>query len=555
MLGGSSSINGLYMVRASKLEHDAWARLNNGADRWDWDHMLAAMKKSENFHPPTQQTQNTVPSLKWNADSHGSDGPVHTGWPAVSYPSVEAYLQGCAEVGIPNSNDPDNGQSWGSFVATSNIDNSSWQRSSSRTAYLNGADQRPNLHVLVNNQVTKVLTEGRESDGGKVSATGVQFAQYSGARIRSAYARREVILSGGAINTPAVLQLSGIGDAQQLQRVGVDSIIDLPGVGHNIQDHLSSGVGFTPASGSQMPPTTVTGDAQLDSFVNSATAYVNTSTLFGDDAQAILQRLQSKLPSMIQSANVRDEVKRAYNATMSTQVNEVFNSAVGPIELLFALTFGQIQIQIALQHPLSRGSILINSLDPFASPSIDPGYLSADIDLELLRAGYKLARRIGQSDAMSSAIAAEVSPGSSVNSDDGWDAFIKSSVGTEYHPSSGCSMLPREQGGVVDPNMLVYGTSNLRVIDASVPPMAVSAHLMTIVYGLAEIGSEIVIEARTPPPSPSNNTSTSAANNSSTSGSTLTGQTSGAMNAALSQTTVILGTLLTGFAFAFASIV
>lgn len=508
VLGGSSSINGLYMVRASEIEHNAWGDLNDARDRWGWGNMLAAMKKSENFHGPTKQVQRTVPSLKWNADSHGSDGPIHTGWPALSYPAVESFLQASANEGTPISEDPDNGQSWGTFLATSSIDNSDWQRSSSRTGYLNEVDQRDNLHVLINNQVTRILTNGTNDE---IIATGVEFSTGPDGDRRQVYARREVILSGGAINSPMLLQLSGIGDAEQLGQIGINSIIDLPGVGHNIQDHLASSVSFSPKGDADMPPANITGNSRTDSFVNSAISYVNTTTLFGNGTEALIESLRGNLTDVIGKAQVRDEVKQAYNVTYTAQVDDVYNTQVGPIEILFALGFNSVSIQVALQHPLSRGSILITSNDPFASPAIDAGYLVQDIDLQTLRQGLKLARRIGTNEALEDIVGSENSPGNNVQTDGDWDDYIRSSAGTEYHPSSGCSMLPRDKGGVVDPNLLVYGTKNLRVVDSSVPPLAVSAHLMTITYGLAEIGSEIIIEARDPPKQSSN----SAVNNSS----------------------------------------
>lgn len=495
VLGGSSSINGLYMVRASEIEHNAWGDLNDARDTWGWDSMLAAMKKSEHFHEPTDAVRETVPSLQYSTSSHGTDGPIHVGWPAVSYPAVEAFLQASENTGTPISNDPDSGKSWGSFLATSCIDPSNWQRSSSRTGYLNDVDRsRANLHVLTGNQVTQVLTNNTD---GMVVATGVEYATRSGAQRRTVNAAREVILSGGAINSPQLLQLSGIGDAQQLGNVGIDSVIDLPGVGHNVQDHLASSVAFSQAGNAQMPSASVTGNARTDSFVNSAISYVNVSTLFGDYANTLLDELRANLTQVVNTAPVRDEVKQAYNLTYSAQVNDVFASPIGPIEILFALTFGQVQVQVALQHPLSRGSILITDKDPFTSPAIDAGYLSQNIDLMMLREGVKLARKIGTNSAMSSAAGDEIDPGTGTQSDDQWDEHIRNKAGTEYHPSSGCSMLPRQSGGVVDPNLLVYGTSNLRVIDSSVPPLAVSAHLMTITYGLAEIGADIVNKART----------------------------------------------------------
>lgn len=162
------------------------------------------------------------------------------------------------------------------------------------------------------------------------------------------------------------------------------------------------------------------------------------------------------------------------------------------MELLFAMTFGQIQVQAALQHPFSRGSITIKSDDIFDAPIINPSYLEQDTDIALLRAGFRMARAILQQKPLSDHVSDEVHPGNNVQSDDQWDNWIRDSVGTEYHPSCTCSMLPREMGGVVDKNLLVYGTSNLRVIDAAVPPLSVSAHLMSVTYGIAEIGAEIV---------------------------------------------------------------
>ena len=487
-------MNGLYMVRASKREHDAWASMIGSPELWGWDNMLRAMQKSERFSPPTQNVRDTVPSLQWDASSHGTDGPIHVGWPAVSYPAVEAFLQSSANGGTAISANPNGGDSWGSFLATSCIDQTNWERSSSRTGYLNGADMRPNLHVLTGHQVTKVLFD--TSNASAVRATGVEYAAYSGANVNQVYAGREVILSGGAINSPAILQTSGVGDASQLRNLGIESVVDLPGVGHNVQDHLSASVIFTPAPDQQLPEFRVTGNPEADSYVNSAIAYVNISTLFGDYAQTLIDNVRSNLTNVINSAPVSDAVKQAYNVTYTAQVEDVFNTQVGPIELLFAMGFNSLMVQVALQHPLSRGSILINSANPFDRPLIDAGYLTQDFDLQLLREGFKLARQVGNAAPLSSHVTGEVVPGTGVSTDEQWDQWIRNNVGTEYHPSSSCSMLPRESGGVVDANLLVYGTQNLRVIDASVPPTAVSAHLMTITYGIGEIGAEIVKSAR-----------------------------------------------------------
>lgn len=487
VLGGSSSVNSMYMVRASQQEFDAWGSLIGAPDQWGWDSMFAAMKKSEVFQEPAADVKSMVPSLQYNAASHGTSGNIKTGWPAVEYSMVQPFFDAVAGLGTPVNADPDSGDSWGAFLATSAINADTWQRSSSRTGYLDPIDtERSNLHVLTGHQVTKVLFDTTNG----VTATGVQYATNSSATVHTVNAAREVIISGGTINSPQILQLSGIGDTRLLKSLGIKPVVDNPNVGHNVQDHLSAALIYPLSNSAAGPPSAVTGDAKTDSFVQSAVAYVNMTTLVGSETDSLLATLRDNVTAAVNGYNAPDTAKAGYKATYLSQVNNVFASPVGLVEILFADIYGSINIQVALQQPLSRGSVLINSADPFNGPTIDPNYLSQDIDMRLLREGHKLARKIGS--AMSGTLGAETQPGSSVSDDASWDAWIRQNAGTEYHPSSSCSMLPRDQGGVVDANLLVYGTTNLRVIDASIAPTAVSAHLMTATYGIAEIGAQII---------------------------------------------------------------
>ncbi|ROV88058.1 hypothetical protein VMCG_10417 [Cytospora schulzeri] len=487
VLGGSSSVNSMYMVRASQQEFDSWGSLIGSPDQWGWDAMYAAMKKSEDFQEPAADVKSMVPSLQYNTASHGTGGNIKTGWPAVEYSMVQPFFDAVSSLGTPVNPDPDSGDSWGAFLATSAINNQNWQRSSSRTGYLDPVDtERDNLHVLTGHQVTKVLFDTTNG----VTATGVQYAANSSATVHTVNAAREVIISGGTINSPTILQHSGIGETAKLSALGIETVIDLPGVGQNVQDHLSAALMYPLKDSAAGPPSQVTGDAKTDSFVQSAVAYINMTTLVGSETQSLLDTLRNNASAAVAGYNAPDTVKAGYNATYLSQVNDIYDSQVGLVEILFADIYGTVNIQVALQQPLSRGSIIINSADPFNGPTINPGYLSQEIDLRLLREGHKLARKIGS--AMSGTLGAESSPGGSVTDDASWDSWIRQNAGTEYHPSSSCSMLPRSKGGVVDANLKVYGTTNLRVIDASVAPTAVSAHLMTATYGIAEIGAQII---------------------------------------------------------------
>ena len=154
--------------------------------------------------------------------------------------------------------------------------------------------------------------------------------------------------------------------------------------------------------------------------------------------------------------------------------------------------FGSISIQAALQHPMSRGSVKITSKNPFANPNIDPGYLSQNTDLVILRQGVKLIRKLAQQSPLKDLIDYEQNPGSNVQSNDDIENWVRQVGGTEYHPSCTSSMLPRSQGGVVGNDLKVYGTSNIRVVDASVPPISFSTHLMSVTYGIAEVAANLI---------------------------------------------------------------
>ncbi|EPQ29695.1 uncharacterized protein PFL1_02915 [Pseudozyma flocculosa PF-1] len=499
VLGGSAAINGLYYVRHSEVEQNAWAKINGeGPDgTWGWNNMLRAMKKSENFTPPRKELLDAV-DINFNPASHGTDGPLHVSWPARSYPPVASFLQSVAELGTAISQDPDAGQSWGAFVATSTINPTNWTRSFSRTAYLDPYAYRSNLHVLTGHTVTKVLFDQGSSSGGggDVRATGVQYSAASGSDRLNVNAAREVILCGGSVNDPQILQLSGIGDRSLLERHNVPVIVDLPGVGHHVQDHVSAGLTWEPSQPSDIPPQRVTNDPVTDSYVNSAIAYVGANTLYGDYRATLVAEMRQERAATVAALDAPEAVKRGYDLTYGVQVDDIFTSDVGPIELLCAISFGGLSVQAALQQPLSRGSILIQSSDPFAAPLIDAGYLTNRFDLETMRTGFKLARQVANTKPLSDHMGSEQVPGSSVSSDADWDRWIKDHVQTEYHPSCSCAMLPRSAGGVVGTDLKVYGTRNLRVIDAAVPPISLSAHLMAATYGLAEIGAELVLKER-----------------------------------------------------------
>jgi choline dehydrogenase len=250
------------------------------------------------------------------------------------------------------------------------------------------------------------------------------------------------------------------------------------------------------------------------SYVNSAIAYVNATVLFGNGVSDLQTGVLGEMDEFTSNAGPDAGVIAGYKAIYSTTANNILTSPLGLIELLLANNVnGSVRITAALQHPFSNGQIYINSSNPMDYPVIDPNYLAhpagtfscllptlvppfgTDIyllDVQILREGLKLARRLGETDPLKSSVSVESWPGPDVQSDQEWEDWLRGQVYTEFHPSSTCAMLPRDQGGVVDASLHVYGLSNVRVADASVPPISFSAHLMSSTYGLAEQASTII---------------------------------------------------------------
>ncbi|WFD27260.1 hypothetical protein MNAN1_002256 [Malassezia nana] len=508
VLGGSSAINGMYYVRPTSDEQNAWGQMIGDKKTWGWNSMFKALNKAETFDHPLSNVTNEL-HIEWDDASHGSNGPIHAAFPGFTYPPVGDFINTSSAVAAPLSSDPDGGNNTGTFVTTSNINPSNWTRSFSRSGYIDPNVARSNLVILTEHQATQVVFN--TSDPKSVKATAVKFKRNREGSEYTVNAAREVIISAGSINTPQILQLSGIGDAKFLQGKKIDVVVDLPGVGYNLHDHLSSYVQWSPANASEIPPQKVTGNPVQDSYVNSAVAYVGGAAVMKDQWQSYLDSVKNNQTNAVNAYDAPEPVKSGYNLTYS-MVYDLVQKNVPVMEILFALTYGNIQVQHAIQHAFSRGSVLINSTDPFDYPIVDPRYLEQSSDTEMLRAALKLSRSIGAAKPLSDHLGDETSPGSGVTKDADIDNYIRSIAHTEYHPCGTAAMLPEDKGGVVDKNLLVYGTSNLRVIDGSIIPFAPSSHLMSVIYGAAEIGSDIIKSAQQSQSSPQGGNAASNSN-------------------------------------------
>jgi choline dehydrogenase len=514
VLGGSSAINGLYMNKPGEIEINAWKDLltgMDGADNWGWEAFDAAMKKSETFTPPSDAIAQEG-DITWNAASHGTDGPIHWSYPGYTFPYIGQWSDACTAAGLPASQDTYGGENWGAYVSTSCINPTNWTRSYSRSGYLDPLPPRSNYDVLANAHVTRILFDD-SSPVGNLSADAVEYTPDNGATKKTIKVKKEVILAGGTVGSPTVLLHSGIGPKDVLSAAGVPLVFDLPGVGEHLQDHVSVSLQWNandPTAGTIYEDhDPLANNAAYLSYVNSAVAYAGSDILFGGQTGSMQGTIMSQIDQYAPDSSSDPSVMAGYQATYSATANTIFPSKLGLVELLAGNNVnGAIRIGAALQHPFSHGSIKIASSNPMEYPLIDPSYLKHPADVQILREGLKLTRKIGQSQPLSSSLNKEVFPGGDVQSDDDWDKWLRGQVFTEFHPSSTCSMLPFEQGGVVDANLLVYGLANVRVADASVPPISFSAHLMGSTYGIAEQASHIIRQSHNIQAATKNHTST-----------------------------------------------
>ncbi|GAA5924466.1 hypothetical protein JCM10213_004584 [Rhodosporidiobolus nylandii] len=507
ILGGSSAVNGLYLCRQAAIEQDSWAALVSDQENWGWDAVYPYLKKSETWTPPSDFNVEAA-QMVLDESLHGLDGPVHYSYPGIFYNSTFEWVETLGNMGV-DTRDPAGGETWGAYIATSAINPANWTRSYAKNGYLDPIDYRTNLVVLTGYQATKIVFDGK-------TATGVEFAASATGDKYTVNAKQEVVLSAGVIGTPQLLQVSGVGPADLLTGLGIEVVYDLPGVGMHLTDHLSGAITLNtsfPFSGDPIEVNTTyaaeqlalwkEGDASsLYTSPNDAIAYVNLTTLFGEDGAAqLIDEIAAAQSAQVAAYATDSRIQAGYNSTYTAELRDVYPSAVGQAEILLSNTgtYGgypnsvTVQIQAAIQHPLSRGSVKINATSTFDKPQIDPGYLTHPADIQILREAFKFARKVSQTAPFADYVLSELSPGSAVSTDEEWETWIKGVVSTEYHPAGTASMLPESEGGVVDNAARVYGVTGLRVIDSSIVPIGMSAHMTAPLYGIAERAVELLV--------------------------------------------------------------
>ncbi|KLO09498.1 alcohol oxidase [Schizopora paradoxa] len=515
-LGGSTAINGMIFPRAAKQQYDVWGALNNDTS-WTWDELLPFFKSSELATPPNQFQ--TDAGVRFDPSVHGFTGRVQVGFPNFFFEQAQLWEKTVEGLGFQISPDLADGNPHTVGIAPNSINTANNTRCDAVCAYVTPFTNRTNFDIITNATVSRIIWSNDTSkDDGLVRAVQVEYilANETTARIPVG---REVIVSAGTVGTPKVLELSGIGNSTILRDAGVETLVDLPTVGENLADHVHSWVNsFTSLNLTQdlllEDPSFLTEQLALWSenrtgvlsAIPSSLSIIAPSDLFNaSELDALLEQSRASLTEMANSfSNGNENLAKgiaaqfehalslySQNKQLPLELN-LGSSYVGPSALSQRPNRTYTSINTVLYAPLSRGSTHITSSSPVAPPALDPNYYAHPLDIAMHVAGMRLARRMLTSPPLSSTFLGEFEPGAEKTSDEQLVAWMRANVTTDQHETGTASMMPRELGGVVDTNLKVYGTQNVRVADASIIPFPVSAHMSATVYAIGEKAAHII---------------------------------------------------------------
>lgn len=450
VVGGSSSVNAMAYVRGNRRDFDKWSE--NGAPSWSYRNLLPYFKKQETW--------------AGGSDAYrGGKGPIGTQFCAYQDGLVDAFAEAGASAGHGWTDDY-NGETQGGF-ARLQMSIKDGRRSSGSTAYLRPVKSRSNLTILTAALVSKI-----DIAGGR--ATGIRYRQNGSEH--TATATKEVILSGGVINTPQLLMLSGIGPADNLKKHGIDAAVDLPGVGQNLQDHVSVILMYK-----RREPGPFHAMMRADRIArHMAQAYLFGSGPAADVPGGITAFLKSK--PELETPDIQFLMTAAPLGAWP-----YFEPFKKPFNDGFAC-------RIVMLHPESRGTVELKDADPSSMAIIRQNFLSTDADWNSLRTGVELARDVAAQPALQKYIEAEISPGSGKTSTEEIDAHIRATSITVHHPLGTCRIGEEsDRMAVVDDVLRVHGVDNLRVIDASVMPDLPSGNINAPIVAIAERASDLIL--------------------------------------------------------------
>ncbi|KAF4610035.1 hypothetical protein D9613_010642 [Agrocybe pediades] len=472
-LGGSSSVNGMIYTRGSSSDYDRFARVT-AEPTWSWDALQPYVRKHESFTPPVDG-HNTA--NEFDPRVHGTNGPILTTLPALLNPSIDSRMLATAN------------QLKGDFVFNLDMNSGTplgtgWQqataghgeRSSAATGYLSAAVRaRPNLHILLETRVTRIL----KSSGPGTAFRTVEFTSGAGPSSprTTLTAAKEVILSAGSIMTPHILLHSGIGDKQTVSKLGIDSVLDLPSVGMNLTEHPFFAVTFDLNITDDTDPW---GEVFIDPTVTNEAIALWNATQGGPLATIgrLDQIVWARVPPSTFNDNVPDPSSGSNSAHYEMGISGTATSLISGSSIV---------------SPASRGTVSINSSNPFDPPLIDPGLFTNELDLTMARESIRALFRFVAAPAWKDVLIGPTAPLVNNPTDEFLNDFLRNTSFANLHPTGTAMMSPANaQWGVVNPDLLLKKASGLRIIDASVYPFVPCAHTQASVYIISERAADVV---------------------------------------------------------------
>ena len=454
VLGGSSSINGMIYMRGQREDYDEWARVT-GDTGWSWDAVLPIFKRSEDHHGGANA---------W----HGSGGPWRVERQRLKWRVLEAFREAAQQSGIPATDDFNRGDNTG--VGYFEVNQKRGIRWNASKAFLRPALARPNLTVLTGVQVERLTFDARRCTGVVYRREGLE---------RQVRARGEVLVSAGAVNSPQLLELSGIGNAARLARIGIGVVADLRGVGENLQDHLQLRMAYR-----------VQGVRTLNTMSAHWWGKLFIGLQYALWRSGPMSMAPSQLGAFAKSAPHDLSITRP---DIEYHVQPLSLDRFGePLHRFNAFTASACHLR-----PTSRGSIHIASPDPLAPPLIAPNYLSTDYDRQVAADALRLTRRIVAAPALARYAPQEILPGAQFQTDEEL-ACAAGAIGTTiFHPVGTCRMgTTNDPGAVVDARLRVLGIDGLRVVDASVMPTITSGNTNSPTLMIAERAADMILAER-----------------------------------------------------------
>ena len=453
VIGGSGSINAMVHVRGQRHDFDDWAALGNSG--WGWDNVLPFFIKAEDHD---------LGASAW----HGIGGPQHvTDIGSKAHPLCKRFIAAGEALGLSFTPDLNGEQTEG--VGIYQINTRGGWRASTANEYLRPALRRGGVELRTKAHATRILFDGKR-------ATGIGYRRNG--QLHRAMARREVILSGGSINSPQLLQLSGIGDPVQLHKLGIAPLIDASAVGRNLQDHLAVSYFYK------------TSVPTLNDELRPLFGKIKAGLRYMMDCGGPLSMSVNQGGGFVRSGpeQPRPNLQLYFTPASYTQ------TPLSERKLLNPDPFSAFLLSFNSCRPTSRGHLHIRSSDPFEQPTIQPNYLATQADIDEARAGNRLLRALAKAKPLSDIITEELVPGASVQGDDALMDDFRNRADTVYHPTSTCIMGRDAAMSVVDERLRVHDIRGLRVIDASVFPTITSGNINAPTVMVAEKGAAMIIE-------------------------------------------------------------